>query len=117
MSDGTRDKERPFFFGKVVLGDSGMTDRFGDATFVGLRLALPVRVYLTADTPPRVSLVFYTSGMETLAAWQRHSVRLGGHDLGRLDDATEDANERRVLSMRTEDLQGHRQRSFVLLFT
>lgn len=106
---GGEDEGTTFFVGKLHLGDTPVVPRFGDAVYVGLRLCLPVRVYIVDEPPPRVvTLVFRTSEVESWAAWQRHTVSLGGRVLGTLGDADHPGNpsERHVLTIRTEELRG-----------
>ena len=75
------------------LGDNAdfKEGEFADATYVGLRVSLPLRL----TNPSKINrLIVNTSAIETLADWQSHTVSLDYFFLGYLKDKTGAAKER-----------------------
>jgi hypothetical protein len=75
------------------LGDNAdfKEGEFADATYVGLRVSLPLRLTNPSKTN---RLIVNTSAIETLADWQSHTVSLDYFFLGYLKDKTGAAKER-----------------------
>jgi hypothetical protein len=75
------------------LGDNADFEEgeFADATYVGLRVSLPLRLTNPSKTN---RLIVNTSAIETLADWQSHTVSLDYFFLGYLKDKTGAAKER-----------------------
>jgi hypothetical protein len=69
---------------------------FANATYVGLSVALPVRM---SNPSKKNQLIINTSAIETLADWQAHSVSLDYFFLGYLRDRTRSATERHAFEV------------------
>lgn len=75
------------------LGDNAdfKGGEFADATYVGLRVSLPLRLW---NPSKENRLVIHTTAIETLADWQAHTVSIDYFFLGYLKDETGSATER-----------------------
>ena len=75
------------------LGDNAdfKEGEFADATYVGLRVSLPLRM---SNPGTKNQLIIRTSAIETLADWQAHTVSLDYFFLGYLKDKSGTAKER-----------------------
>jgi hypothetical protein len=72
------------------LGDTPNYD-FGTARYCGLGVDLPILI--TNRNTDDLWLTIRTSAIETLAAWQKHTVTLNGSLIGMLADINGVANE------------------------
>ena len=74
------------------LGDNAdfKDGEFATATYVGLRVSLPVRM---SNCGRSNRLIINTSAIETLADWQAHTVSIDYFFLGYLKDKTGSAKE------------------------
>ena len=74
------------------LGDNAdfKDGEFANATYVGLRVSLPVRM---SNCGRSNRLIINTSAIETLADWQAHTVSIDYFFLGYLKDKTTSAKE------------------------
>ncbi len=67
------------------LGDNA-SFHFENATYVGLSVTLPIRIFQVTPAPTPLLLTIRTSNLETLSPKQAHSVLLDGFEIGQLAD-------------------------------
>lgn len=80
------------------LGDNAgfRAGEFAEATYVGLRVSLPVRM---SNCGRSNRLIINTSAIETLADWQAHTVSIDYCFLGYLKDKTGGETERHAFEI------------------
>jgi hypothetical protein len=80
------------------LGDNAdfKDGEFAAATYVGLRVSLPLRLW---NPSKENRLVINTSAIETLADWQAHTVSIDYFFLGYLKDKTRSNKERHAFEV------------------
>ena len=91
------------------LGDNAdfKDGEFADATYVGLRVSLPVRM---SNCGRSNQLIINTSAIETLADWQAHTVSIDYFFLGYLKDKTSGATERHAFEIAAYLIDGSPRR-------